>query len=67
VQQVIGGEQNWSTPVQGVAPEFEQIRDWKLVDGRFISQADIDSAAKVALIGQTVAYNLFGDENRSAA
>jgi putative ABC transport system permease protein len=63
VQQVIGGEQNWSTPVQGVAPEFEQIRDWKLVDGRFISQADIDSAAKVALIGQTVAYNLFGDEN----
>jgi putative ABC transport system permease protein len=63
VQQVIGGEQNWSTPVQGVAPEFQQIRDWKLADGRFISQADIDSTAKVALIGQTVAYNLFGDEN----
>jgi putative ABC transport system permease protein len=63
VQQVIGGEQNWSTPVQGVAPEFQQIREWSLADGRFISQADIDSTAKVALIGQTVAYNLFGDEN----
>ena len=63
VQQVIGGEQNWSTPVQGVAPEFQQIREWKMADGRFISQADVDSAAKVALIGQTVAYNLFGDEN----
>jgi len=63
VQQVIGGEQNWSTPVQGVAPEFQQIREWKMADGRFITQADIDSTAKVALIGQTVAYNLFGDEN----
>ncbi|HTM07426.1 MAG TPA: ABC transporter permease [Verrucomicrobiae bacterium] len=63
IQQVIGGEQNWSTSVQGIAPEYQQIRDWKIVDGRFITQADVESTAKVALIGQTVAYNLFGDEN----
>jgi len=63
VQQVIGGEQNWSTSVQGIAPEYQDIRDWKIVDGRFITQADVDSTAKVALVGQTVAYNLFGDEN----
>jgi len=63
MQQVIGGEQNWSTAVQGVAPEFQQIRDWKTADGRFITQADVESTAKVALVGQTVAYNLFGDEN----
>src|SRR4051794_36901826 len=62
-QQVIGGEQNWSTSVQGIAPEYQQIRDWKVLDGRFVTQADVESTAKVALIGQTVAYNLFGDEN----
>ncbi|MEK6602765.1 MAG: ABC transporter permease [Candidatus Binatota bacterium] len=63
VQQVIGGEQNWSTVVQGVAPEFQQIRDWRVQEGRFVSQADVDSTAKVALIGQTVAYNLFGNDD----
>ena len=63
IQQVIGGEQNWSTSVQGVAPEYQQIRDWKIVEGRFITQADVESTTKVALIGQTVAYNLFGDES----
>ena len=63
VQQVIAGDQNWSTPVQGVAPEFQQIREWQVQEGRFISQADVESTAKVALIGQTVAYNLFGDSD----
>jgi putative ABC transport system permease protein len=62
-QQVIAAEQNWSTSIQGVAPEFQQIRNWQVVDGRFISQADVDSTAKVALLGQTVAYNLFGNED----
>jgi putative ABC transport system permease protein len=62
-QQVISGEQNWSTSLQGHAPEFQQIREWKLVDGRFISEADVTAIAKVALIGQTVAYQLFGHEN----
>jgi putative ABC transport system permease protein len=67
VQQVIAGDQNWSTPVQGVAPEFQQIREWQVQEGRFISQADIESTAKVALIGQTVAYNLFGDSDPMGA
>jgi putative ABC transport system permease protein len=62
-QQVIAGDQNWSTPVQGVAPEFQQIREWQVQEGRFISPADVESNAKVALIGQTVAYNLFGDND----
>jgi putative ABC transport system permease protein len=63
VQQVIGGDQNWSTSIQGVAPEFQQIRNWEVSEGRFISDADVDSTAKVALVGQTVAKNLFGDES----
>jgi len=63
VQQAISGDQNWATSVQGVAPEFQQIRDWQVEEGRFLSQADVDSTAKVALIGQTVAYNLFGNDD----
>jgi len=63
IQQVIASDQNWSTSVQGVAPEFQQIRDWQVEEGRFISQVDVDSTAKVALIGQTVAYNLFGNDD----
>ena len=63
VQQAIAGDQNWATSVQGVAPEFQQIRNWQVQEGRFISQADVDSTAKVALIGQTVAYNLFGNDD----
>ena len=62
-QQVIVGDQNWGTSIQGVAPEFQQIREWQVREGRFISQADVDSTAKVALIGETVAYNLFGDND----
>ncbi len=62
-QQVIAGDQNWSTSVQGVAPEFQQIRNWTVSEGRFISDVDVDSTAKVALIGQTVAKNLFGEES----
>jgi putative ABC transport system permease protein len=61
--QVVAGNLNWSTLVQGVAPEFQQIRDWTIVDGRFINDADVDNAGKVAVIGQTVADNLFGNEN----
>ncbi|HEY7162925.1 MAG TPA: ABC transporter permease [Candidatus Binatia bacterium] len=63
VQQVIAGDQNWSTPIQGVAPEFQQIREWQVQEGRFISPADVENTAKVALIGETVAYNLFGDSD----
>jgi len=62
-QQVIVGDQNWGTQIQGIAPEFQQIREWQIREGRFINQADVDTTAKVALIGETVAYNLFGAED----
>jgi putative ABC transport system permease protein len=63
VQQVIAGDQNWSTQIQGVAPEYQRIREWRVREGRFLSQADVDSTAKVALIGESVAYYLFGDND----
>jgi putative ABC transport system permease protein len=62
-EQVVAGNLNWGTLVQGVAPEVQQVRDWQLLDGRFIHDGDIDSAAKVVLLGQTVADNLFGNDD----
>jgi putative ABC transport system permease protein len=67
VNQIVAGNLNWSTVVQGVAPEFQQIRDWQAEEGRFINQADVDSAAKVAVIGKSVADNLFGNEDPTDA
>lgn len=60
VVQVVAGNQNWSTAVFGVSPEFHIVRDWVLVAGRFLSRQDEESAAKVAVLGQTVVQNLFG-------
>ena len=60
---VIYGNQNWSTIIQGVTPEFFQIREWMVSSGRYFTSAEVDAAAKVAVLGQTVSSNLFGDEN----
>jgi putative ABC transport system permease protein len=62
-EQVVAGNLNWGTLVQGVAPEFQQVRDWQLSDGRFLHDGDVESAAKVVLLGQTVADNLFGNDD----
>ncbi|HEY3305726.1 MAG TPA: ABC transporter permease [Candidatus Binatia bacterium] len=62
-QQVIAGNQNWATLIQGVSPEFQHIREWQVEDGRFITDGDVDSSAKVAVLGQTVADTLFGNED----
>jgi putative ABC transport system permease protein len=66
-EQVIAGNLNWATLVQGVAPEVQQIRDWDLADGRFLHEGDVDSAAKVAVIGETVARQLFGNDTPTDA
>ena len=54
------GNMNWSTVIMGTTPELFDIREWGVTGGRLISQQDQDGAAKVCLIGQTVAENLFG-------
>jgi putative ABC transport system permease protein len=61
VTQVVYGNQNWSTVTYASTPEALVIRDWPVVRGRTVTQSDVDSAAKVCLLGQTVADNLFGD------
>jgi putative ABC transport system permease protein len=61
--QVIYGGENWSTRFRGVTPEFLQIRRWTLKLGTFFTAADVEAAAPVCILGQTVVENLFGDEN----
>ncbi|HEX7231035.1 MAG TPA: ABC transporter permease [Candidatus Binatia bacterium] len=62
-EQVVAANLNWGTLAQGVAPEFQQIRDWEVAQGRFLHEGDMESAAKVAVIGQTVARQLFGSDD----
>lgn len=57
--QVIFGNQNWSTSVQGVYPSFQQINNWQLQEGNFFTAGDETSGTSVAVIGQTVADSLF--------
>jgi putative ABC transport system permease protein len=49
--------------VQGVAPEFQQIRDWQVAEGRFLHDGDVENDAKVAVLGETVVRNLFGNDD----
>jgi putative ABC transport system permease protein len=58
--QVVFGNQNWSTIINGTTPEVLEIRDWSLASGRSFTQQDIDGATKVCLLGKTVVDNLFG-------
>jgi len=57
--QIINGSLNWSTSMQGVSPEYLDIRNWPLKDGVVFSPSDVSTAAKVCLLGQTVVNNIF--------
>ena len=59
--QVVYGNLNWSTGIQGVTADYFEARDWPVDVGRPILQEDVDGATKIALLGQTTAQNLFGD------
>jgi putative ABC transport system permease protein len=61
--QVIGGEGNWKTRINGVSTDFFTIRDWNTSSGEIFTDADVRSGRKVALLGATVATKLFhGDD-----
>jgi putative ABC transport system permease protein len=57
--QVVFGNQNWSTSVQGVYPDYQQIDSWQMQEGAFFTSQDEQNSNTVAVIGQTVADNLF--------
>lgn len=57
--QIVFGNSNWNTQVQGVSSQFQAIRMWPVQDGVFVSDADVQSQSRVIVLGQTVAKNLF--------
>ncbi len=59
--QVVLGNQNTSTQVIGTTPSYAAVRNQSVAFGRMFSQRDLDSKAKVAVIGQTTAQNLMGN------
>ena len=61
--QVVYGNQNWNTSVTGVTQEYMSIRDLKITTGSFITEDDMNTRNRVAVIGMTVASNLFGEAN----
>jgi putative ABC transport system permease protein len=63
VAQVIYGNQNWSTSIQGGEVDWPLIRSWNVASGQFFTDQDNRVAAKVCVLGRTVATNLFGNED----
>ena len=61
--QVVYGPNNWNTAIIGSTPAYLDARAWPVVSGAAFTASDVRSATRVALIGQTTAQNLFGDED----
>ncbi|HEU5396614.1 MAG TPA: ABC transporter permease [Verrucomicrobiae bacterium] len=61
--QVIAGNQNWNTRIQGESPDYLRIRQWPLAEGAMFSDQHVRSAAKVCVVGKTVADQLFPGQN----
>jgi putative ABC transport system permease protein len=61
--QVVYGNQNWGTGYRGDSPEYLTIRRWDVASGTMFTGKDVDTLANVCLLGQTVAQQLFGDDN----
>jgi putative ABC transport system permease protein len=57
--QVVASGSNWFTSIQGSTPSWTDVRNWSVGSGRFFTQAEVDQEAKVAVLGSTVAQNLF--------
>ena len=61
--QVIGGQGNWRTTINGVSTDYPIIRDWATTSGRFFDQSELRQMRKVAVLGHTIAENLFPGED----
>lgn len=61
--QMVAGNMNWTTSVQGTTPEFLDVRNFSVQAGSFITDDDVESRNRVAVVGATVAANLFENGN----
>jgi putative ABC transport system permease protein len=57
--QLVAGNMNWNTNVTGVSEQYPEIRKWAVATGSFFTDADVRTAARVIVIGQTLADNLY--------
>jgi putative ABC transport system permease protein len=57
--QLVAGNMNWNTNVQGVSEQYPDVRKWPVATGSFFTDADVRTAARVIVIGQTIADNMF--------
>jgi putative ABC transport system permease protein len=60
---VVGGDTYWSTTIYGVEPDYIAIKDWPVKSGEFFSAKDLSSRSKNAVLGTTVAAQLFPDQD----
>ncbi len=61
--QVLANGLNWNTQIMGESPDYPQIRNWNIASGAMFTDADVRSIAKVAIIGKTVADQLFPNQD----
>jgi putative ABC transport system permease protein len=61
--QVVFGNTNWATNINGVYNDYFDVREWNLAEGRFFDQGEITRFGKVAILGKTVSSQLFGEDN----
>lgn len=54
---------NWTTTVSGVSSKFQDVNNWTMAEGRFISSKNVENRERVAVVGQTVVKNLFAGED----
>src|SRR5258706_12614747 len=57
--QLVSGNTNWNTSIQGVSEQYPEVRKWSVQSGSFFTDADVRTAGRVIVVGQTIADNLF--------
>ena len=57
--QLVVGNMNWNTSIQGVSEQYPEVRKWTIQSGEFFSDSDVRTAGRVLVVGQTIADNLF--------
>jgi len=63
VAQVVAGNTNWGTSIQGTTPDLVTIRQWPVEQGAFFTDSDVRGSAKVCVLGQSVVKQLFADSD----
>src|SRR5436190_6444441 len=57
--QLVAGNMNWNTSIQGVSEKYPEVRKWTVQTGSFFTEGDVRTAARVLVVGQTIADNMF--------